>query len=246
MILEENCLIKSPILGTLQNPLSALVFHFGEYTSHLSFRPCEAAFLAYPSQDFPRCPRVSPVNVLVAPSNYHNLKTSYAQIPNVNVRPFKLRPHDLNVSSMLSLMSVDQSQLAPLYIGQITKILRDMASTSPRGFDYREFKRRLDDSKFSKLQLGPLHQRLELLESFLALDGSIQDAQFQNGGVTIIDLSCPFVDANMACLLFNIAMGLYLSSEPDSSKVIAVDEAHKVCPFPKAECMCLRQDNRST
>ncbi len=43
----ENSLIKTPILGSLRRPLSALVFHFGQYISRLTFRPCEAAFLAY-------------------------------------------------------------------------------------------------------------------------------------------------------------------------------------------------------
>ena len=46
--------------------------------------------------------------------------------------------------------------------------------------------------------------------------------------MTIIDLSCPFVDANMACVLFNIGISLYLESGLTTGKIIAVDEAHKV------------------
>lgn len=224
----ENCLIQTPMLGNLQRQLSALVFHFSQYTSHVSFRPCEAAFLACPSRQFPSHPCVAPVNVLVAPSNYQNLKAFYAQIPSVNVQPFRLRPRDLNVSSMLTLMAVDQSQPAPLYIGQITKILREMASTSPQGFDYTDFKRRLQGCKLSRAQQGPLQQRLELLESFLTLDESVPSWNFEGGGATVIDLSCPFVDANMACVLFNIGIGLYLESGLTTGKIIAIDEAHKV------------------
>ena len=224
----ENCLIQTPMLGNLQTRLSALVFHFSQYTSQSSFRPCELAFLACPCRRFPNHPSVAPVNILVAPSNYHNLQSSYAQIPGVNVQPFRLRPRDLNVSSMLTLMCVDQSQAAPLYIGQITKILRDMASTSPQGFDYIEFKRRVQNSNFSRAQKGPLQQRLELLESFLILDGSIPKWSFESGGATIVDLSCPFVDANMACVLFNIGIGLFLQSDRITGKLIAMDEAHKV------------------
>lgn len=224
----ENCLIQTPILGDLRRPLSALVFHFSQYTSQLSFRPCEAAFLGCPNRQFPTYPSVAPVNILVAPSNYHNLQASYAQIPGVNVQPFRLRPRDLNVSSMLTLMSVDQSQSAPLYIGQITKILREMASTSSQTFNYAEFKRRLEGSKLSRAQRGPLQQRLELLESFLILDDSIPSWNFECGGATVIDLSCPFVDANMACVLFNIGISLYLESGLTTGKIIAIDEAHKV------------------
>ena len=238
----ENYLIQSPALGLLRRRLSALVFHFSQYTSHLNFRPCEAAFLAYPSRQFPSHASVSPVNVFVAPSNYHHLKASYEYIPGVNVQPFRLRPQDLNVSSMLSLMSVDQSQSAPLYIGQITKILREMASTSPEGFNYIEFKQRLQASKLSRAQQGPLQQRLELLESFVIADDSVEGCNFEAGGVTIIDLSCPFVDANMACVLFNIGISLYLESGLAMGKVIAVDEAHKV---GRTQRSLLRHDHDS-
>lgn len=224
----ENCLIQTPVLGTLEKPLSAMVLHFSQYTSHQSFRPCEAAFLAYPSQKFPGLASVSPVNVLVAPSNYHNLKASYEIIPGVTVQPFRLRHQDLNVGFMLSLMSVDQSESTPLYISQVKKILRDMASISPEGFNYVEFKRRLHETKLTKLQRQPLEQRLELLESFLIPDDLVEDCNLGNGGISIIDLSCPFVDANMACVLFNIGISLYLGSNATGGKIIAIDEAHKV------------------
>ena len=171
---------------------------------------------------------MAPVNILVPPSNYYNLKALYAQIPGVSVHAFGLRPRDLNVSSILTLMSVDQSQSAPLYIGQITKVLREMASTSPNGFDYSQFKRRLRMSNLTRAQQGPLQQRLDLLESFLVVDNSAPSWTFASGGVTIIDLSCPFVDANMACILFNIGIRLYLESGLTNGKVIAIDEAHKV------------------
>lgn len=125
-------------------------------------------------------------------------------------------------------MSVDQSQSAPLYIGQVTKILREMAPSFSNGFDYARFKRRLLESKLSKAQKGPLEQRLELLESFLVLNDSTPSWHFESASATIIDLSCPFVDANMACMLFNIGLTLYLESGLNTGKVLAVDEAHKV------------------
>ena len=149
------------------------------------------------------------------------------QIPGVSVRPFKLLPKDLNIGTIMTLMSVDQTQATPLYMGQVTKILRQMASESSR-FSYPTFRRRLDDADFDRKQREFLNQRLDLLESFLDLEGSTPAPTFEAGTVTIMDLSCPFVDANTACVLFKIGMGMYLESSSSTGKVIAVDEAHKV------------------
>lgn len=125
-------------------------------------------------------------------------------------------------------MSVSQTQAAPLYMGIVTKILRTMASESGDSFKYPEFRRRLDEAGLDKKQEEFLNQRLDLLESFLDLDGSTASTDFPGGEITIIDLSCPFVDASTACVLFKIGMGLYLESDPNTGKVIVLDEAHKV------------------
>ena len=194
----------------------------------MNFKPSEVAFLALSSADFPTHPRVSKVNVLVSPSNYLILNRLYSQIPGVTVQPFKLPPKDLTIGTMLTLMSVDTSESAPLYMSQVTKILREQASKSDRGFDYLDFKRQLNATKLDRKQLEFLNQRLDLLESFLDLKGRIPGPTFEAGTVTIMDLSCPFVDVNTACVLFKIGMEMYLESGPTTGKLIAVDEAHKV------------------
>ena len=51
---------------------------------------------------------------------------------------------------------------------------------------------------------------------------------FDPGTLTIIDLSCPFVDDSAACALFQICLELFLESRGDVGRVIALDEAHKV------------------
>jgi hypothetical protein len=226
--LIENCLIPSPVLGVLQKPLSALVFNFAEYTSASSFRPCELAFLASPGSQIPNRSSVKKVNVLVSPSNSLSLKALYTQIPGVTVQPFMLRPEDLNISTMLTLMSVDQTQATPLYMGMVTKILRNMASKTTGTFNYGEFRRQLDDAGLDRKQEEFLNQRLDLLESFLDLDGSTTSPSFAAGEINIIDLSCPFMDASTACVLFKVGMGLYLEATPSIGKVIVLDEAHKV------------------
>ena len=115
-------------------------------------------------------------------------------------------------------------------MSQVVRILRTMSAESGL-FDYRDFKRRLQDQRFKGAQKEMLDQRLSLLESFLNLDYQgaqeplVEDAP---GTLTIVDLSCPFVNQDMACVLFNVCVELYLSSPKATGKVIAVDEAHKV------------------
>ncbi len=247
------------MLGVLQKPLAVLLFHYSECTSRLSFKPNEAAFLAFPAaaEAARGAARLPPprVTVLAAPSNCRSLRALYGQIPGVRVRPFRLRPRDLNVGTMLTLMAVDRTDAAPpLYMAAVTRILRDLAAGAADddgaaeaadalgSFDYGEFKRRLGAAGLTPAQLGPLKQRLEQLESFLDLgSGSAESSPLDAapGSVTIIDMSCPFVDDGTACVMFKIGMDLFLEaggaatetaagSGSDVGKVIAVDEAHKV------------------
>ena len=51
---------------------------------------------------------------------------------------------------------------------------------------------------------------------------------FQPGSLTIVDLSCPFVDESAACALFNICLALFLENRGDVGRVVVLDEAHKV------------------
>ena len=125
----------------------------------------------------------------------------------------------------------------------VSKTLRDMAEASQgkRGLNYSNFKQRLADANFMDKQNGPLKMRLDLLESFIswkpvsALNSSRKAKKqqtdiwsFKKGTLTIIDLSCPFVDENDACALFNICMSLFLENRADGGRIVALDEAHKV------------------
>jgi hypothetical protein len=124
------------------------------------------------------------------------------------------------------------------------KILRDMAirNQGQTGFDYAAFKHILQKEQFIKGQLMPLTMRLEVLESFFepgSVPGATSDKSKKNdtdsiwkfppGTLTIIDLSCPFVGPDDACALFNISLSLFLKNREDTGRIIALDEAHKVC-----------------
>lgn len=179
---------------------------------------------------FSRERSVRHVTVLVSPSNYHSMRTAYCKLPNVTVRALKLNPRDLTCGSMQALMAVDQSQSAPLYMSQVVRILREMSAES-EVFNFRDFEQRLVAQRFKGAQKEMLDQRLSLLRSFLNLQGGPEAGPLiedEPGVMTIVDLSCPFVNKDTACVLFNICVELYLGSPNQTGKVIAVDEAHKV------------------
>ncbi|EEA26404.1 hypothetical protein TMatcc_005328 [Talaromyces marneffei ATCC 18224] len=226
----ENCSLPFPALGVLKKPLSTLVLHYNEYSSNVSNQPSEAAFLASTMPEYSKKFHKSiPVRVLTSPSNFHNLEQMYSQIPSVSVHPFRLQPRHLNIATMLSLMSMGKKDSKPLYMAQLTRILREMALTNKGRFNYFEFRQRLKDLRLDRTQTPFLEQRLDLLDSFLDLKGADKTGgdYFVDGGVTILDLSCPFMDQDTACILFRIAIDLFLHSHPSRGKMIVADEAHK-------------------
>lgn len=128
---------------------------------------------------------------------------------------------------MLKLMNVDESGRVPLYMAQILRILRHMAMQGV-AFDYKTFKQHVNNERFEAVQRNMLDMRLDLLESFLDLKGLYKDDMlYEPGEITIMDMSCPFVDINTACLMFNCGLQRYMQSKA-SGKLVVLDEAHKV------------------
>lgn len=147
---------------------------------------------------------------------------------------------------MLDLMAVGEGSL-PLYLHVIQRILRDMRIEQQRGghirpFNYTQFKRLIAKEDLTVAQMVPLNQRLDTLESFMvkkpppgfpASKGT--DWTPTAGQLTIVDLSCPCVTAEMACSLFNICLSIFVEkgrdkapgSGPSIGRIVALDEAHK-------------------
>ncbi|ETI28331.1 hypothetical protein G647_00780 [Cladophialophora carrionii CBS 160.54] len=233
--LLENSLLTSSLAGNNPNPLAGLVFHYDRFTSYESTQLCEAAYL---------CSAGVQVRVLVSPSNVHAMRKLYRHLPGLpaatprpEVIPLYFQEHQLNVSRLMTLMAANGEKGVPLYMEVLFKILRDM-STENKGegrLDYLDFKQRLARQAFSAQQRTPLEMRLALLESFLAhkqqserstarLNRLFNSAQ---GTLTIVDLSCPFVNENDACALFTICLSLFMEHRGDCGRIIALDEAHK-------------------
>lgn len=103
-----------------------------------------------------------------------------------------------------------------------------MAMESGGYFDYCDFQSHLNTLKLNHSQTPFLHQRLDLLDSYLDIAGNTTGDYFVDGGVTILDLSCPFIDQSTACILFCITIELFVHAHAAQGKMIVTDEAHKV------------------
>lgn len=105
----------------------------------------------------------------------------YGRLPNVTVEELRLKEQDLNTKRMLDLMAVGAGTV-PLYIHVIQRVLRDMRieqQATGGAFNYKKFKKIIDNEDLTAQQRVPLDQRLETLESFMVkkptkyfLDGS--------------------------------------------------------------------------
>ncbi|KAI6778279.1 uncharacterized protein J7T54_004186 [Emericellopsis cladophorae] len=262
--LLENCLLQNEV-NMLPKPLTGIVFHYDTFVSDSGGSPCEAAFLSSnPGVD---------VRVLCAPTNVAHIKRIYAKLPNVTIEVLRINQEHLNTKRMLDLMAVSSVQgTLPLYLHVVIRILRDLRVAQQQkgsGFNYAKFKRDLDEQSLTDAQLAPLKQRLNTLESFMVSDQArayemalgrhvsrnrnnmVVDPQHGNswspkaGQLTIVDLSCPCVTAEMACSLFGICLSLFLEQDTQVGRVVALDEAHKYMTN-SAECQALTENLLST
>ncbi|RDL39289.1 uncharacterized protein BP5553_03629 [Venustampulla echinocandica] len=101
-----------------------------------------------------------------------SITTQYVScVSNIKVEPLRISEGDLNTKRMLDLMAVSRDDgPMPLYLHAVYRILREMRIEQQEmgtAFNYASFKERLAQTAMTPAQLGPLHQRLETLESFM-------------------------------------------------------------------------------
>lgn len=94
--------------------MSALVLHFGEGGS--SSLPSEVAWLASASESLKI--ELPQVKVFVSPSSINRMRSVYTEALGdaVEVRPLYFSESELDASAILSMMSVNSSGSAPLYV----------------------------------------------------------------------------------------------------------------------------------
>ncbi|KAF8803657.1 hypothetical protein BYT27DRAFT_7144034 [Phlegmacium glaucopus] len=225
-ILENMLISKFPAIGSLTKALCGLVLHFGEGGS--GSLPNETAWL---SKSLSSHVAGAPVHVYVSRSSLQTMRAVYARLgENVVVEPLFLKNSELDAAAILSMMAVESSESAPLYMQIILSILRELGEN----FTYSDFMKQLEVSKqkFNPAQLTGLEQRLSLLNSFLEPPDhkkkpSTRSKRFSAGQLTIVDLSDPFLNAASACGLFEIIVRLFVRADVGTGKVLVVDEAHK-------------------
>ncbi|KAK3898235.1 hypothetical protein C8A05DRAFT_47385 [Staphylotrichum tortipilum] len=258
-----SCLLENALAACTANvlprPLTGIVFHYDTFTSDSGGSPCEAAWLSSNAN--------IKVRVLCPPTNIRTLKRIYKNFPNISVEELRLKEADLNTRRMLDLMAVTTGGTLPLYLHVAQRILRDLRVEQQKtggGFSYTAFKRCLAQENLTEMQLAPLKQRLETLESFMVehqakaynMFGAVPATAFKskisataggtswepkNSHLTIVDLSCPCVTPEMACSLFNICLSLFLEQDSTTvGRVIALDEAHKYMTDSQ-ECAALTE-----
>lgn len=180
-----NCLMSSNDAIMLENPLSELVFHYDTFMSDTKGSPCKAAFLS-------SCRDIN-VRVLCSPANIRSirvsftsastcspltcsfLKETYSNLPNILIEPLQISSCHLNTKRILDFMAVSQDNGSmPLYLDTVVRILRDIRIEQQSNlagatsiFNYRRFKEKVLGTQLSAVQLGPLSQRLDILESFM-------------------------------------------------------------------------------
>ncbi|KAI0952581.1 hypothetical protein AcV7_008333 [Taiwanofungus camphoratus] len=229
-VILENMLITgySPI-GASQKPLSALVLHFGE--GGPSSRPNETAWLGCANLSHVRSP---PVTVFVSRSSLQTMKKVYAPLgKNITVEPLLFSGKELDAEALLSMMAVGSSDSAPLYMQTVLSVVRDLGEQ----FSYVAFEQRLEELNrdFNPAQKAGLKQRMALLDAFVDTSRKPKAKRFEEGRLTIVDLSDPFVDPAAACGLFEIVTRLFVRAEVGTGKVLVVDEAHKYLAANKGQ-----------
>lgn len=88
-----------------------------------------------------------------------------------------------------------------------------------------EAKPSFQDSRKGKLEERSWEDKQD--QKWRAQLGKATTWSFAPGSLTIIDLSCPFVDESAACAMFNICLALFLEEGANTGRMIVLDEAHK-------------------
>lgn len=220
--LLENCLKKDNALNKLNDPPAGVVFHYDNDSQTVA----EAAHL---------CSLGIKVRVLVSKSSAAtNLRQRYLKVPgakdNLTVEHFVLQDRHLNVERMLKMMAFDEAEgSVPMYMQVIQRILRDTA-ISGKAFSLKKFLLDLKKEDFTPGQEAMMNMRLNLLQSFMAIDAKERTKDLfksSPGTLTIVDFSDPLIDPASASVLFDTCLALFKENRPKSGLIIALDEAHK-------------------
>lgn len=227
-------------MGSLRDPLAAIVFHYDGVSNSTPSQLCEAAYLCSNGK--------TPVAVLVSASNfwamrwlYHNLPGLPPEAPRPRVLPMYFSDNQLSEDHLLRLLAVNpmgsDSGADPLYMSLVREVPRDMAMGDDK-FTYAQFREKLSQHDCASGESKEISMHLKFFESFIepnslwthstrpaASPHNIWD--FQPGSLTIVDLTDPFLSSEEACALFSIALSIFMEQRTRCGGVVAIDNAHK-------------------
>jgi len=104
----------------------------------------------------------------------------------VTVEELRIDEKNLTTQRMLDLMAVNTDDgNMPLYLHSINRILRELRIIQQHtndNFNYRKFKKMVDELDLTSGQKGPLTQRLDTLESFMPKSQTLATGTIQQKG----------------------------------------------------------------
>ena len=223
----ENCMIDFKPCIECPSPISTLVLHYDQDIHNM----CEAVSMTQlvpQVKNIHNVKGIKQITVLVSPNYYKMRQSAYKHIPNCVVLPLSFAWHELTANQILGLMHVDPSDNMPLYMTRLLVMLRDFQKNS-KVVDFESFKRQLQALKFEGGQIGPLQQRLDVIECFLSRTNEC-DLQhiFEQGQLVLCDLTDPLLPKEEVNAIFNVLLEKYIGCKtPNASKMVVLDEAHK-------------------
>ncbi|GIQ81721.1 hypothetical protein KIPB_002725 [Kipferlia bialata] len=224
----ESCMLKCPPI-TDGSDMVSLVCSY-DRTQH---NYCESIGLALAG---PAGVTASPAVVLVSPSNYRQRQAFFRSLPHVQVVPLLFPFQQLDAAYLRMLMGLDGAK-QPLYAGVLMSLLRKVqrSGASPT---WDQFLSLIEGARFSRDQMNPLNQRLEMLAG-LVLESRVNAdvagsascmsvlASLQPGSLVICDLTDPMVAPEDANAIFSVVSQLFVGCHASFDKMLVLDEAHK-------------------
>jgi hypothetical protein len=183
--LVESCLVPAAPYVNLRTPMCALVLHYDKAVRNV----CECASLALPGIKAFRhlqskgsidsstqplnlrngditLPAVKKTVILTSPCFYKQRKEMYRDMPNTEVHPLLFRWHDLQAAQLKILMRIKETD-SQLYVGVMLGLLRRFQRSAEIPV-YEDFKKKIVEGMNGPSQMGPLQQRLDLLDALVA------------------------------------------------------------------------------
>ncbi|CAH0058530.1 unnamed protein product [Clonostachys solani] len=253
-VLLENSLARS-VANVLPRPLTGLLFHRDSFVSETAGAPCEAAYLSSnrdisvrvlcaPSnimnirRIYSRLPNVTVEELRINQSDlntsrmlglmaFHTGKDGgmplYLYVVNRILRDLRIEQQRSGLAfnygkfkATIAEEAMIDSQLLPLQQRLETLesfMVKDQAPQYKLGMKKQQPQKQAQKGKKSSMNGEDVAK------------GNIWFPK--SGQLTIVDLSCPCITAEIACSLFGICLSLFLEQSSDIGRIVALDEAHK-------------------